>query len=336
MAQPDHRGEGRTGTATGSATSHRGGYLEEIHVALVIALVVICIALGLVGWKLHPHSNGFQPVPQDVRVLVAGSGSGGIETLSQTGDTGATMKVSASGGGNQFVPLRDSDEFTLLGGPQAAGAAAVREGPGITLDGKPLRSAAWAYIVLNPGGAQPCSAHSGYRAGMVAYPFASPMPALVIPPSRQVQATVGDTVLPPGLCLHWNSGAPVNVSGPYLSARFPPVRGISKDVPYTQVPQEGDLGVGSVRRVLYLDAGNTANFAIQSDPHPTVTIPISWSWAIKDTPQVIQVAATNSSAAQQENNSAFYSGVLFGVVGGALISLVTELVVPLRRRRRLS
>ena len=78
---------------------------------------------------------------------------------------------------------------------------------------------------------------------------------------------------------------------------------------------------------------NTANFAIQTDPHPTVSAPTSWSWTTKDTPQVIQVAATNSSDTQRENNDAFYSGVLFGVVGGALIALVTELVVPLRRHR---
>lgn len=298
---------------------------------LVVALVVICVALGIVGWKLHPASNGFQLVPQDVRVLVAGSGTGGIETVTQTGDTGATLKVSASGG----VPLRDSDVFSYYGGPQAGGAVSVGKGPAITLDKKPLPSAAWAYIVLNPGDAQPCTAHSGYRAGTVAYPYSRPRPALVVPPlPRKDQATVGDTVLPPGLCLHWDSGAPFNISGPYLSARFPPVRGISKDVPYTREPQVGDLGVGSVRRVLYLNGSNTANFAIQSDPQPTVTIPTSWAWAIKDTPQVIQVAATNSSDLQHENNSAFYSGVLFGVVGGALISLITELVMPLHRRRR--
>ena len=52
-------------------------------------------------------------------------------------------------------------------------------------------------------------------------------------------------------------------------------------------------------------------------------------WIIKDTPQVMQLAATNSSATQRENNDAFYSGI----VGGALIGLITDLVVPLHRRR---
>ena len=92
--------------------------------------------------------------------------------------------------------------------------------------------------------------------------------------------------------------------------------------------------MATVTRTLSLESGNnTANFAIQTDPQPTVSSPRSWAWIIKDTPQVLQLAATNSSATQRENNDAFYSGVLFGVVGGALIGLITELVVPLHRRR---
>jgi hypothetical protein len=332
MAQTDHDGGGRTGTATGSATAHSGGYLEELHVALVVALVVICIALGLVGWKLHPHSNGFQPVPQDVRILVAGSGFSGIESLTQSGDDGATLKVS-TGHGKGYVPLRDSDAFTMLAGPQAAGAAGVVRGSGVTLDGKPLPSRSWAYIVLNARNAQPCGKNAGYRVGTVALPLGSPTSALVVPPARPF-ASVGNTVPPPGLCIHWDTDSPFSLSGPYLSVRFPPLRGVSSAIPYTQIPQTGDLGAGSINRVFYLDGGNTANFAIQTDPHPTVSAPLSWTWTIKDSPQVIQVAATNSSDVQRENNDAFYSGVLFGVVGGALISLITELVVPLRRRRR--
>ena len=140
---------------------------------------------------------------------------------------------------------------------------------------------------------------------------------------------------PPGLCLRFASGAPFNVSGPYLTARFPPLRGVSTDVAWTRIPQAGDLGAAIVTRILYLDEdNNTANFNIQTDPHPMVTLPSSWAWTIKDTPQVIQVAATNSSDAQHENNDAFYSGILFGIVGGALIALITELVVPLRRQHR--
>lgn len=299
---------------------------------LVVALVVICVVLGLVGWALHPNSKGFQPVPQDLRILVAGSGFNGIETLTQSGDDGATLKLSTSQG-TGYVPLRDSDAIAMFAGPQGAGAAGIVRGSGVKLDGKPLPSRRWAYIVLNARGAQPCDKNAGYRVGTVALPFGSPTPALVVPPARP-HASVGDTVPPPGLCIHWETDSPLSLGGPYLSVRFPPLRGVSKAIPYTQIPETGDLGAGSISRVLYLDGGNTANFAIQTDPQPTVSAPLSWTWTSKDSPQVIQVAATNSSDVQRENNDAFYSGILFGVVGGALISLITELVVPLRRRRR--
>jgi hypothetical protein len=310
-----------------------GGYLHELRVGLVVTLAVVSVALGVVGWNLHPVSNGYQLVPQGLRIMMAGSGMNANEYLTQSGDSGATLKVSATGG-RGLIPLRDTDHFTLLGGPQADGAAATSIGPGITFDGKPLPSARWAFIVLNPGSAQPCDAHAGYRAGRVTYPLQNKsLPALVVPPLPP-QTSVGGTVAQAGLCLEWSTGSPFRLSGPYLSARFPPLRGVSGAVDYTQIPQTGDLGVATVTRVLRLDDGSTANFAIQTQPSATITYGSSWNWTIDHTPQVIQVAAINSSAAQRETNQAFYSGILFGVVGGALIALITELVVPLHRRPR--
>ncbi len=72
---------GNAGQAEGATSTARGGYFEELHVALVVALMVICVVLGLVGWELHPNSKAFRAVPQNLRVLVAGSGSDAIETL---------------------------------------------------------------------------------------------------------------------------------------------------------------------------------------------------------------------------------------------------------------
>ena len=60
----------------------------------------------------------------------------------------------------------------------------------------------------------------------------------------------------------------------------------------------------------------------------------SWSWTLRHTPQVIQVAATNASDAQHENNNRVLLRHPLRVVGGALIALITELVVPLRRQHR--
>jgi hypothetical protein len=224
--------------------------------------------------------------------------------------------------------------YSVYGGPQGAGAAAAGIGSPVRFDNKVLSARHWSYIVLNPGTAQPCDTSLHYRSGTVALPVGHATPALVVPPLK-LTATTGGTVPPPGLCLHFGSEAPFSLSGPYLSARLPPLRGVSPNVAWTDEPQVGDLGAATVTRVLYLDPDtNTADFNIQTDPHPSVTTASSWSWSIRHTPQVIQVAATNASDAQHENNNAFYSGILFGVVGGALIALITELVVPLRRQHR--
>ena len=190
-------------------------------------------------------------------MLVAGSGYGVEQTLTQSGEDGATLKASpvcAKGA----VPLNDSIPYEFFGGPQGAGGAGTGTGPAVKFDGEPLPSRLWDYIVLNPGTARPCAAHSGYRFGTVQIPLGSPTPALVVPPlPTKDKETIGDNVPPPGLCIHWDSASPFSLSGPYLSARFPPLRGIASGIPYTQIPQAGDLAVGLVRRVLYLEDGTT-------------------------------------------------------------------------------
>ena len=45
------------------------------------------------------------------------------------------------------------------------------------------------------------------------------------------------------------------------------------------------------------------------------------------------VAAVNTNTNQHEENLSFFSGVILGVAAGALISILTELVAPLSRRR---
>ena len=46
------------------------------------------------------------------------------------------------------------------------------------------------------------------------------------------------------------------------------------------------------------------------------------------------IGAVDTTDLQRENNSAFVSGVLFGLAGGALIGLVTELVLPFYEREK--
>ena len=72
---------------------------------LVIALVLICAGTGVVGWWLHPASEGFQEVPQGLRVVTSGSQFVLKETLVPTGDGGATLYVDEPTSTGDGVPL---------------------------------------------------------------------------------------------------------------------------------------------------------------------------------------------------------------------------------------
>ena len=198
-------------------------------------------------------------------------------------------------------------------------------------NGVPIANNSWSFIVLNPHGAKACSQSANYRSGNVTLPLSASDPALVIPRQPPIVST-DPSYVPTGICLHWDSGAPINLRGAYLSARFPPIQGISSNIFFTGEPMTGDLATHSVTRSLGPVDGPTANFSIQTDPQPTDTYGRTWAWVTEDSPQVIQVAAVNTSELDQENNNAFVSGILFGVAGGALVTLITELVMPFYRR----
>jgi hypothetical protein len=212
----------------------------------------------------------------------------------------------------------------------------------VKLDGHPIPNTSWTYLVLDPGPARPCSSApvpgepetTTFKAGEVELPWYDfkPVPALVA--TVEYPQAMTNTFALQTLCLHWSSKSPVATKGAYLSARFPPVHGIAVDQYGTILAQSdggGDLATAKVTRVLNLAGATTADFNVQSTPQP-VPGGQSWTWASQDLPQAVQLAAINSSDLQQENNNAFYAGILFGIVGGALVALIVELIRPLSRR----
>jgi hypothetical protein len=159
----------------------RARYFREVHTELVTALVVICVALDIVGWKLHPGSDGFDAVPQSVTILVSGTHFTATETLTQTSDGGAIFHISQLGGAH-YAPLTNSTAVTLIAGPTAAGALAVSTAPVAKLDSKAIPDESWTFIVLNRGDAQPCDSAKRYRSGTVSLPMQKTLPALVVAP----------------------------------------------------------------------------------------------------------------------------------------------------------
>jgi hypothetical protein len=120
--------------------------------------------------------------------------------------------------------------------------------------------------------------------------------------------------------LCWSSGGPVSLGGSYLSAQFPPVSSSPSTV--------------AVTPILNPDGGDTANYTIQSTTAPTGSTPNSWSWSTRaSASETIHLSAVNTSGTQHDTYRGFLSGVAFGIAGGALITLIQELVGPLSRRR---
>jgi hypothetical protein len=79
--------------------------------------------------------------------------------------------------------------------------------------------------------------------------------------------------------------------------------------------------------------GNTADFALQDETAPSSSNRAGWGWTQSWRAPPIQVTAVNTSAQQNGQYRAFPSGILFGVAGGAFITILQELVARLNRRR---
>ncbi len=80
----------------------------------------------------------------------------------------------------------------------------------------------------------------------------------------------------------------------------------------------------------------TADFNVQSLPQPSSSTDREWIWAARKSqvlPQALAFTAVNTSETQHDSYDAFISGIFFGVAGGALVSLVAELVAPFRPRQ---
>jgi hypothetical protein len=77
----------------------------------------------------------------------------------------------------------------------------------------------------------------------------------------------------------------------------------------------------------------TAEYALQAGTLPTSTDPFGWHWSGSEG-ALVEVTAENIPVSQHEAYLGFVSGVLFGVVGGAVVLVLQEMLEPIRLRRR--
>ena len=128
----------------------------------------------------------------------------------------------------------------------------------------------------------------------------------------------------------WSHSSPIATSGAYLSAALPEI--------FAGEDQ------GSLTRVLSLPGNSLFQYSLQSGTPPSAINSHSWLWSSSlsqniDSPSSseIPVAAASIVGLQWDNNKAFVSGILLGVAGGAVVTLITGLLgaVDEARKRRL-
>jgi len=124
----------------------------------------------------------------------------------------------------------------------------------------------------------------------------------------------------------WDRDEPLAFDGEYASAAIP------------SVSVYGVQGSFHLTRSLYFEnpiedaVPLTAEYSLQAGSLPTSSDPMGWHWAGSyDGP--IQLTAINISESQHETYLGFLSGVIFGVAGGAFVSLLQEALSPIRRRK---
>ena len=146
------------------------------------------------------------------------------------------------------------------------------------------------------------------------------------PPVTHTQVT-SDGALDVVFCWASGAGGPVSLKGSYLSAQFPSIYFAD----YALNPPDVSL-----TQYLVPSHGDTANYALQAATAPTRSSAGQWEWStskysIGSDP--LRISAVDTNGTQHDSYRSFLSGIAFGVAGGALISLVTELVAPFTRRR---
>lgn len=274
-------------------------YINRLHVVLVVALLVLTVGLGLIGWSIRPSSGGFSPVPADLQLFVptAAQALAFTETISPASGGGAVLALE---GTPQITDVIPTQPFTLVvdnlgDGRLCTPSVLTKDQVGLTLH-LPLQH-------IRKSG------------------------ALDFTSARNHPATIsGRGYFFVRLC--WPSHGPVAVHGAYLNARFPPTEVFAATNDAQDVARQLTLGASDA---------TTADYSVQSLQQPTTVSDSEWTWAARTShtalPEALAFTAVNTSETQHDSYEAFISGIFFGVAGGALVSLVAELVAPFRPRQ---
>lgn len=172
----------------------------------------------------------------------------------------------------------------------------------------------WKMQISHPAGGRFCGTAVGERTHVTALRTNGLTTGIV----------VHGTAAPAGfvyLTLCWTTAGVADLNGAYLSATFPGLESDDEAGVTEYAPMYGLSGTSEL--------GTAKDWTFQTQAPATEQS--GWSWPSGAGP--FGVAAVNTNTSQHDENLAFFSGVILGVAAGALISILTELVAPLSRRR---
>jgi hypothetical protein len=124
--------------------------------------------------------------------------------------------------------------------------------------------------------------------------------------------------------LCWANNSPVTINTSYITA----------DLPLVQAPDE----MGTLTRILQLSGASTYAYSLSEGITPTSFTAQAWTWQSSLSTSIgsqaaapITVSGSSIVGVQEANDNTFYSGILFGIAGGAFISLLVALPGLLKR-----
>jgi hypothetical protein len=149
--------------------------------------------------------------------------------------------------------------------------------------------------------------------------------AYYIEGNSPVSRVGGSPFLVVKLC--WDRGAPLTASGSYLSAALSPVL-VAGGPP------------GTLTRSLVLSGSSLSSYTLAGGIPPTEEGAQAWSWSSSLSGEVqdparyeIPIIASSLPGIEHDNKNAFYSGILFGIAGGAAVSLIPALLDAVDRHK---
>lgn len=313
-------------------------YLDNVHLPLLCVLIVLSVVVGAIGFALRPGTDQPPVVPSTNLTLYV---------YRQSTVVGAAPAQPTRLIVDETMEQRDSSTVLV----QVDVFAQFATGGPVTWSLLGRRSSAQPYPCPDPydylGTAQPdpvTPADGQLTIGGQAVTQTDLGNFTGNSSPKNAANTVGLYGMAPGVInagnlapiaevdLCWTSDRPMAFDGEFASVSLPGIVAPSL-ADGTQLPLE-------LTRNLYFDNFKenlqpvTAQYSLQAGTLPTTTDPLGWHWAVGQGDGSVQLTATNIGVSQHEAYLGFVSGVLFGVVGGALVLVLQELLEPIRLRWR--